>query len=81
MTDRLNDKLVGLARMKANWDGYGSPPVSTAALDVAFRLADSITFMPTADGGLQMEIQSRSLDIEITIAPDGKVGLITEMTT
>ncbi len=55
--------------MKEGWDSYHGSPITTAAL----RTADALAFVPTADGGLQLDLHAGGLELEISIAPGGRI--------
>ena len=64
-----NTQLDKLMQLQENWDSYGGIPPTYAALEAA----DNLTFVPYADGGLQIEFHAGGMNIEIEINPDGKV--------
>ncbi len=74
---RLNE----LARLQANWDGYGSPAVQRAALQTAIRLLLELApdepaepqIIPVPGGGVQLEWQTASRELELEILPQGTV--------
>jgi len=65
---RLNE----LARLEADWDSYGAPPLTEAAL----RTADALVFIPTGEGGVQIELHAAGAEVEVTIGDDGHVEAI-----
>ena len=65
----LPNRLQELLDLPPNWDSYGSPPPTKAAIDTASRLLENLGVpfpfvAPISGGGIQ---------IEITILPDGTV--------
>jgi len=74
-------EIKALAELKDDWDTYGSPPPSAAALQTAFGLLtvlEGVPFglphvAPVPGGGVQIEWHIGSEDIELEIACDGHV--------
>lgn len=64
---RARATLDRLADLKANWDSYGAPALSSAALKVARTMLDAPQVVPTPGGGIQLEWHQDGLDIEIVI--------------
>jgi len=71
-------RLGELLQLRENWDTYGSPSVSPDAANVAllvlgeileFRRVPLPHFVPTAEGGVQMEWHTDRIDLEIDVAP------------
>lgn len=80
--------LQALARMAAlpdNWDGYGSPPISRAAIQSARRLVamlDNQRFppakvVPVTGGGINFSWQVKARELDIEILPDGSAEYLT----
>ena len=74
-------KLTALTRLRADWDGYGSPPVQTGAIA---RAADLLAVLakldlpnpelfPVPGGGLQLEFRQDNRELEIEILPDSSI--------
>jgi len=61
--------LSPLRDLSHNWDSYGAVPITEDAL----RVAEAVAFVPTCDGGVQIELHGGGVDIEIEIGPDGIV--------
>lgn len=59
-----------------NWDNYGSAPISDAALDAAELLTHRWDAVACNDGGVQLELHTHGIDIEIAFDPDGKHATI-----
>lgn len=70
VTRCLDDQLAELSRLEDGWDSYGGKPISAPAIDRCRRL----TFVPTSDGGVQIELSSRDVWSEIEITPQGDIG-------
>jgi hypothetical protein len=64
-----------LRALEQGWDSYSAPPISHAAIDTLEHFAT----VPMNDGGIQLEVHRDGFDIEIAIAPSGKIatGLIS----
>ena len=58
-----------------NWDSYGAAPLTDIALNTADLLHSRWIAMPTNDGGVQLELHTHGIDLEIEIGPDGKVKI------
>lgn len=80
--------LKGLFRLKRlceNWDGEGSLPPSTLAIDSASELLVSLPFedlpapfvSPTSMGGVQLEWVQNGRELEVEILPDGSMEFLT----
>jgi hypothetical protein len=74
-------KVLELERLTANWDGYGSPPVSnevaTRAIGILNRLGSfgfeelpSPTVSPTQGGGVIFEWARGGRELSISVKPD-----------
>ena len=72
-------KISRLSQLTENWDSYGSRPVQQAAIEQAsgllFKLANLNLphphIVPVPGGGIQLEFQQESRELEIEILPDG----------
>ncbi len=64
-----NPQVAHLATLQQDWDSYGAGPPSPLALAVA----DAFWVVPTADGGVEIELHAGGMDIEISISPAGRV--------
>jgi len=77
--------IAGLARLKPNWDGYGSPAVQSAALQAAARVLSALDaesphapqICPVAGGGIAIEWHVGTRELELEILPDGSVVFLT----
>lgn len=73
-----------LLNLSPDWDGYGSPPPSKEAADIAFRLVSEVKenfrkpahVCPVGGGGIQLEWHVGEKDLEIEIESDGSVGYL-----
>jgi hypothetical protein len=65
----LDARLAELAQLKPNWDSYGGKPPTKEALAVAERL----TFTPTSDGGILVELSVPDTWAELLITPEGHI--------
>jgi hypothetical protein len=74
-------RLTALTRLRADWDGYGSPPVQAG---VIARAADLLVVLakldlpnpelfPVPGGGLQLEFRQDNRELEIEILPDSSI--------
>lgn len=69
--------VESLARLKPNWDGYGAPAISEAAIDRAMDILWTVRrcvrprIVPTARGGVQLEWYGVDEEIEVEVLPDG----------
>lgn len=88
LNDWQTQALKGLFRLKRlpeNWDGEGSLPPNTLAIDSAFELLVSLPFedlpvpfvSPTSIGGVQFEWAQNGRELEVEILPDGLMEFLT----
>jgi hypothetical protein len=83
------DRLAEYARLPADWDSYGSPPVSGVALIEACRLLVAATerfggragarigpyhVAPIPGGGVLLEWRGRGVALEVHVGSDGALG-------
>jgi hypothetical protein len=74
-----------LAKMPANWDSYGSPPISDRALFTLVELLHRLThrnlppphLSPIPGGGLQLEWEMSQRALELEVLPGGTVEYLT----
>lgn len=64
--------LRHLLELPEDWDTYGAPRISQDAI----RTAQAMTAVPTALGGVQLELHAAGVEIEIEILPSGRVKSI-----
>lgn len=64
-----NADLSGLRALRDDWDTYGAPPIT----DAAIRTGEAVFFVPCSNGGIQVEMHAGGMDIEIEVRPDGTV--------
>jgi hypothetical protein len=60
----VDDWRAVLRMLKFDWNSYGAPPISEAAI----RALESFVVVPTSQGGLQLESQEFDIEIEIDAA-------------
>lgn len=56
-----------------NWDSYGAAPITELALNAVDQFQSRWHATPCTDGGVQLEIHSHDVDLEITFNDQGKV--------
>lgn len=61
--------LEELKELPANWDSYGAVTITEAALNTA----NNLTFVPLSNGGIQIELHTGGVDMELEIHPDGMI--------
>lgn len=67
--------FVHLASLTADWNAEGACQIDGRALDTARGLQ----VIPTNEGGLQLELHTRDSDVEVEIAPNGRIkGVLFE---
>jgi hypothetical protein len=72
-------RLGDLVKLPANWDSYGSPPLSQVAvetvIDLLQRIDDrnlpSVRIVPVSGGGVQLEWCVSARELQLEIASDG----------
>lgn len=64
--------LDDLRALEPNWDSYGAATISEAALTTASYLC----FVPTVNGGIQIELHAGGMDIEVEIDPEGLIETV-----
>ena len=77
--------VVKLANLPDNWDGYGSSKIQPKALATAFHLVLAIQIeepptphiSPVPGGGIQLEWQTSTRELELEILPDGSIEFLT----
>lgn len=81
------ERLNRLLRLPANWDREGAPPVNPAAALAALQLLGATgrpdtppsSVVPTQEGGVQLEWHLREIDLEVEVAPSGRLhGYFTD---
>ena len=68
-----------LLRLKEDWDSYGALPISPVAVEAAMRCLNQITLVPTAPGGVTLELHLHGMDLELEFAADGSAGFFVEV--
>lgn len=74
------DEFAGL---EANWDSYGSAPITPDAMREAKNLLTEISVpmwpVPCNGGGIQLELDKSGDHVEIEIGPEGNIqGVLFE---
>jgi hypothetical protein len=84
------DRLAHLAALGDNWDSFGSPPVTAAALALARRVIergvsileeagsvspDPYHVAPIPGGGVQIEWRIEDRGLEVDVLPDGRIDI------
>lgn len=81
------ERLKELAQLPTNWNGYGSPKISSDAIGECLTLLTDMaklgmpmpSIIPISGGGLQIEWRNAKCELEIEIMPDKSVHyLITD---
>lgn len=70
-----NAPSVDLSHLRAlapDWDSYGAHVIAEPAI----ATAQAIAFVPSPDGGVQIELYAGDAEIEIEIGPDGFVDTV-----
>jgi len=62
-------RLQHLAAMPDNWNSYGSPPITPAALAAARKWLTSIVIVPRNNGGLMLGVDENGQ--AVSVEPDG----------
>ena len=78
--------LLGLLRLRPNWDSYGAPPISRHAVEVALELllltarvdTPAPAVVPTTTSGVALEWHKRAFELEIEIGQVGDVHVLYE---
>jgi hypothetical protein len=66
--------LAELASLPANWDSYGAPAISPAAVAYVRLFLDALHLVPTSAGGISMEWHGLAdLSLDVDVRPDGTV--------
>ena len=66
-----------LARLQPGWDGYDGQPTA----EMAIRTAEGMQYVPMSNGGMQIELHTLDLLIEIEIEPSGRVANVSATPT
>ena len=77
--------IAKLANLPDDWDGYGSSKIQPNALTTAFHLVLAIQveepptphISPVPGGGIQLEWQASTRELELEILPDGSIEFLT----
>lgn len=66
-------RLDSFRNLEPGWDSYGAQPIDPRAIAKAQELLNSLTVVPTACGGVQVEASAEGVEIEEEIGPDGRI--------
>jgi hypothetical protein len=58
---------------RAGWDSYEARPLSPEIVELAERIYQNICFVPTTDGGFQVEFHCGGIDAEIVFSELGEL--------
>jgi hypothetical protein len=80
--EEVVERIDRLGDLEDDWDGAGATPASAEAVRTALVVLaetmapDSVAphFVPTPDGGLQLEWHCVGVDLEIYVEADGRVS-------
>lgn len=69
-----------LLNLPAGWDSYGANRIEIGSIEQALQILDRLmtentpapSIVPTADGGVQLEWHTHTVDLEIVVSPDRK---------
>ena len=64
--------LSALRTLRPGWDSYGGRPITEQAI----ATAQAIAFVPSPNGGVQIELHAGGADVEIEIGADGYVETV-----
>ena len=75
------DAIRELTRLRAGWDGHGSPPITREAITVAVKVASELDNLSArvvagAGGGLQFELRHGARELELEVLPDGRLEVL-----
>lgn len=62
-----------LAELKRGWDGYDGIPTTEQAI----RTAEGLQYVPMSNGGMQIELHTLGLTVEIEIGPSGRIEYVS----
>ena len=79
------EALAKLRKLPPNWDGYGSGPVTEAALGTGMTIFKKLegtgiplpTVVPATGGGFALEFQVARKRLELEVLPDGAIEYLT----
>lgn len=83
--DQAVDRLHELSLLGDDWDGYGSPRITTSARETAFALLStmrsyaampSMQLNPVSGGGLQFAWEFGPRGLEVEVLPNGCVEVL-----
>jgi hypothetical protein len=80
------ESLTETGSLRDNWNSYGARAVSPYSVVFAIRLLAMVmtetmpapAFVPTRDGGMQLEWHTKGVDLEIFVSPAGRYRASSE---
>lgn len=77
-------KVLGFRGLSQNWDSYGSPAITQAAVTTAISLLGMIPFvslptprvLPVSGGGIQFEWAKGQRELEVEVRPTGAIEIL-----
>ena len=82
MSERDNNYCAAIAwlrTLRPGWDSHGSASISEAAIHTAEVMLEPPAIVPRSNGGVQLEWRTEGLDLEVLIAPDGRLEAEVEI--
>lgn len=81
-----DDALCALAKLEANWDGYGGPPIKHGAIAQARWFYERHCLrmpypdvVPLSNGGVQLEWHNGNRSVEIEFSGDNEVSWLVDL--
>jgi hypothetical protein len=69
------DTPRALSDLKDGWDGYDGIPTTEQAI----RTAEGICYIPMSNGGMQIELHTLAISVEIEVGPDGRIENVSAL--
>ena len=77
MPNKTNNYCAAIAwlrTLRPGWNSLGGVPISEAAIHTAEVISShDPAIVPRSNGGVQLEWHTDGLDLEVVIAPDGRL--------
>ena len=76
MPEKTNNYCAAIAwlrTLRPGWNSHGSASISEAAIHTAEVMLEPPAIVPRSNGGIQLEWHTDGLDLEVAIAPDGRL--------
>ena len=85
LNNEIEAQIAKLSKLRDNWDGYGSPPVTDVAVAMARKLAKALLELkapvpqvcPVSGGGLGWTLEVCGRRLELEILPSGGLEYLT----